>query len=664
MKKCLALAVCMFAHCAANAAPMWEEQVHDGVTVYEYALEKPRTMKVFVARIDLTTPGISFTATERLKDGWREPIRTDDTSTDGKFLAETLLESTADFMMRRRASGTNVVLAANAAFWKPWPKPANENRADPIGLCIEDGEEVSAVTTDYATGTFVVYRDGKVDIVPALDADQRSNTAVAVSGFPIIMKDGKFTHPDDDSVHPRTAFGLSADKKKFVIVVVDGRQKGYSEGASLRDLHDIMLRLGVADAVNMDGGGSSTLVVFDAEQGGVRMLNQQPGGQVRDTAVNLGIAFSDAQGQGSGESTQDGNDAWLDETASSLWTGEWSQGILYGADGRGYIDGANIFTPYNVSTGNVVTVETKAQFYAYVGHDTPDATAQAAVRLGTNGCFQVWTKTGNGEQGTYPSEASAEGGSMRGGNGWVDVVAEGVTPVSGEEYTLRTTFDYTANIFSVEVRTGLTGWTRFEEKDNPVNPVNPVKTSFPLAASTNCVSSIAFVGDTLFASLYGECRYEIIGFVADEALALSNNVEIVLSAAKAAWLNKCGGDKAAVQLAASGLSAKDLDDAYLLNLDITDGSRSYAFAITDIDVGDTSVTVAVTLTRSGKIAQAINGTFKFYGAATLAGFKTAPSPLGSAVLSDEDFSEGDSATATILLDGETPPAFFKAKIEE
>lgn len=71
------MAVFIFAHCATNAAPMWEEQVHDGVIVYEYALEKPRTMKVFMARIDLTTPGISFTATERLKDGWREPIRTD-----------------------------------------------------------------------------------------------------------------------------------------------------------------------------------------------------------------------------------------------------------------------------------------------------------------------------------------------------------------------------------------------------------------------------------------------------------------------------------------------------------------------------------------------------------------------------------------------------------
>ena len=34
----------------------------------------------------------------------------------------------------------------------------------------------------------------------------------------------------------------------FVIIVVDGRQKGYSEGASPRDLHDIMLRLGVSYA--------------------------------------------------------------------------------------------------------------------------------------------------------------------------------------------------------------------------------------------------------------------------------------------------------------------------------------------------------------------------------------------------------------------------------
>jgi hypothetical protein len=216
----------------------------------------------------------------------------------------------------------------------------------------------------------------------------------------------------------------------------------------------------------------------------------------------------------------------------------------------------------------------------------------------------------------------------------------------------------------VEVKTGLTEFTRLREKENPVNPVNPVKTNFPLAFSTNCVTSFSFIGDTYFTSLVGDCRYEIIGFVADEALALSNNVEVVLSAVKAAWLNKCGGDKAAVQRAAGGLSEKEFDDAYLLNLDIADGSRSYAFAITDIAVGDTSVTVSVTLTRSGKIGQAINGTLKFYGAATLADFKAAASPLGSAVISDDNFSDGDSASAAIQLDGDNPPTFFNAKIEE
>ena len=83
-------------------------------------------------------------------------------------------------------------------------------------------------------------------------------------------------------------------------------------------------------------------------------------------------------------------------------------------------------------------------------------------------------------------------------------------------------------------------------------------------------------------------------------------------------------------------------------------------------MGDTSVTVAVTLTRTGKIEQKINGTLKFYGAATLEEFKTSASPLGTATLSDEggDFSDGDTTTAEIPLDGETQPTFFKATIEE
>ena len=342
------------------------------------------------------------------------------------------------------------------------------------------------------------------------------------------------------------------------------------------------------------------------------------------------------------------SDKWLDETMEMRFsTGTWSEDVAYGEDGRAYLDsngGEIAFVPYSASTGNVVTVETKAQFFEYSKDDSPGAAAQAAVRLWTNGCFQVWAKTGNGEWGT--------------GNGWVDVEADGFTPVSGEEYTLRLTFDYSANTYSVEVKTNSTEFTALQlQLETPTR-------SFPIAVSTNCVTSVAFKGDTYFTSLSGDCRYEVIGFVADEALVLSNNVAFVLDAAKAAWLNSCAGGKAAVGSAAAGLTAQELSDAYLLNLDITDGESSYSFEITDVDVGADSVTVAVTLTRSGEIAQPINGVVKFYGAATLADFKTAASPLGTAALSDENFSKGDTATATVPLEGENPPAFFKAKIEE
>ena len=326
------------------------------------------------------------------------------------------------------------------------------------------------------------------------------------------------------------------------------------------------------------------------------------------------------------------SDKWLEENKEMrLSTGTWSETVVYGDDGRAYLDGEVVFTPSSASTGNVVTVETKAQLFAYAKNTSPDMTAQAAVRLSTNGCFQVWT---NG--------------------GWLDVVVEGVTPVSGEEYTIRTTFDYTERTYSVEVNDSAL------ELSTPNSQLS-TSTSFPLATSTNCVTSIAFVGDTYFTSLLGDCRLEIIGFSEDDALVLSNNVEVILSDAVAKWLNKCSGDKTAIQLAAAGLSEKELNDAYLLNLDITD-ENSYTFEVTDVDVGDTSVTVAVTLTRTGKIEQPINGTLKFYGAATLAEFKAGSEvPLSSQTLVDADFSDGDTTTATFEKNGNT---FFKAKIEE
>ena len=297
-----AVAVALIAAMSALAdfrEDMWKKSVtlRKGVTVRAYALEKPRTMKAYVARIDLTTPDLRFTVTERLQDGWRDPITVNKKGGSRRFLAETRLESTVDFVKRRRASGLDVAFAVNASFWGPWPTPKDEMRADPIGICIADGEEVSAAVSNRTAANFVVHRDGKAGIVQSVDDAMRRDLAVAVSGRPMIMKNGRFLPRGRNDINPRTAFGLTANRKTLVILVVDGRQKGYSEGASMRDLYDILRREGVTDAVNMDGGGSSSFVVFDASADSPLMLNRHRGGTMRKTAVNLGIAFGGSSGK-------------------------------------------------------------------------------------------------------------------------------------------------------------------------------------------------------------------------------------------------------------------------------------------------------------------------------------------------------------------------------
>ncbi|MFT7696425.1 MAG: exopolysaccharide biosynthesis protein, partial [Candidatus Latescibacterota bacterium] len=72
--------------------------------------------------------------------------------------------------------------------------------------------------------------------------------------------------------HPRTAVGYSQNGEVLFLVVVDGRQPGYSVGMTLAELAGFM-RMRLADfssthenayqALNLDGGGSTTMVVED-----------------------------------------------------------------------------------------------------------------------------------------------------------------------------------------------------------------------------------------------------------------------------------------------------------------------------------------------------------------------------------------------------------------
>ncbi len=91
----------------------------------------------------------------------------------------------------------------------------------------------------------------------------------AVGGLPRIVRDGEVSIEVEreggsgfrDVRHPRTAVGISANGRRVYLVTVDGRQEGYSVGMTLPELAQLMLELGAYQALNLDGGGSTTLVV-------------------------------------------------------------------------------------------------------------------------------------------------------------------------------------------------------------------------------------------------------------------------------------------------------------------------------------------------------------------------------------------------------------------
>jgi hypothetical protein len=100
-----------------------------------------------------------------------------------------------------------------------------------------------------------------------------------IGGNPTLLEDGQYTIGECTSKYfcgpnPRTGVGVTADGI-VLLVTVDGRQPGYSRGMTLREFADLFRFLGATDALNLDGGGSTTMVVND------RIVNKPSGGYER-----------------------------------------------------------------------------------------------------------------------------------------------------------------------------------------------------------------------------------------------------------------------------------------------------------------------------------------------------------------------------------------------
>jgi exopolysaccharide biosynthesis protein len=124
------------------------------------------------------------------------------------------------------------------------------------------------------TGSVLIDSKGHVSISPAMPNswyDSHSGYPNVLVTGPLLMQNRKRVKLQETSLvitrHPRTAAGV-INRHKIVLVTLDGRTPEAS-GMTLPDLTDLMISLGCRDAVNLDGGGSTTMWIKGKPFGGV-----------------------------------------------------------------------------------------------------------------------------------------------------------------------------------------------------------------------------------------------------------------------------------------------------------------------------------------------------------------------------------------------------------
>ena len=249
-----------------------KQWLYDGVVYRRRISYEPRLWIAHILIVDLHTAGIRFMVTPPDFTGKRD---------EHPLNARTTSEFLDEF---------NLQVAVNGDGFHPWHSnsllnyyPHSGDPVTPNGFAASRGKR-------YAEGKRPVLYISKDNV--AQFERPKEKIFNAISGNHMLVVDGEpIEGLDSDIPAPRTAIGVDFGPDRLIIVVVDGRQPLYSEGATLTQLADLMIDYGAYAAMNMDGGGSSTLVIEGAF--GPRVLNSPIDshipGRERPVANHLGV---------------------------------------------------------------------------------------------------------------------------------------------------------------------------------------------------------------------------------------------------------------------------------------------------------------------------------------------------------------------------------------
>ncbi len=261
-------------HAHAEEAPRAPDTPASPYRIERFSLPGP--VAGVVAKVDLSDPRVRV-----------EVALTDGTDPDGDGPCTGQLDTVSAAARRH-----DYAIALNASFFAA-PKQLDVlgnkvryfvgNCAWPEGWHVSRGKVVTRPAGKRMRAALIVHEDGRVSIDGDL-GELPKDARYVVSGNLQVLKDGEPVKSDEKAVrHPRSAVGLSQDRKTLILAAIDGRQGtaeesptgiAHSRGTTNQETGELMKRFGAQDAINFDGGGSTAMVVKDPRTGAYSVANR------------------------------------------------------------------------------------------------------------------------------------------------------------------------------------------------------------------------------------------------------------------------------------------------------------------------------------------------------------------------------------------------------
>jgi len=290
---------------SGSIAELWADQIvqnpYLGMTLITRTETAPRPETMHIAEIDLTAPGIGFQFTP-----------------PGGPL-ETVRQTTLDYLNQQHAQ-----LAINGMFFLPFP--STDPNSMLVGFAASNGNVYSsfeapvqsyaivtnapAVNIDASNHASIVHNDptfadGKHVLENVTVGNALAGSAqIVTNGVNTVPVYADTTHPDGlltpggpgnysnnnswyELTNARTAIGLSQDGKTLVLFTVDNA--GGSRGMTVTEVANLLIQdYGVYNALNLDGGGSTSMAIQDPATGLGRFVNassDNPNGRLEGSSL-------------------------------------------------------------------------------------------------------------------------------------------------------------------------------------------------------------------------------------------------------------------------------------------------------------------------------------------------------------------------------------------